>query len=554
MAAEHPSEVEREESAGVLVPLRPLQLADPFRWLARGARDFARAPAIFAALVVALGLLGSDAIAADSSPKFDLVIRNGRVIDPESGLDGVHDVGVRGGRIAAIAKEQLAGQQVLDATGLIVAPGFIDLHSHGWQLLGARVQAHDGVTTALDLEGGVASVTAFYNRIAEGGWPINYGASASWAHARTAEVRGMPAETPMAGNLTDFGRQGPASQELMRGLRARLERELDEGALGIGILLGYAPRTGREEFVELNRWAAARGVPTFAHLRFVANLEAPDQSFQEALAVAAATGVHLHLCHVNSMAGRFARQILAAIAKAQTQGLRVTVEAYPYGAGSGAIGAAFLQGDSLARQGMKKEDLLRDGKALTAEEFDRLQKVAPRTRVVIPFLNSDTDPNDRAILEASVLFPGGAIASDAAPWTIDHRAPLMFADIWPLPETAFAHPRSAGTFSRFLRVYVRERQAISLPDALAKTSLIPARILEKSVPQMRSKGRIAKGMDADLVVFDMATISDGATYEKPAQISAGIRHVIVGGVPVIENGVLDPSRRPGRPVRRTKRP
>jgi hypothetical protein len=126
----------------------------------------------------------------------------------------------------------------------------------------------------------------------------------------------------------------------------------------------------------------------------------------------------------------------------------------------------------------------------------------------VPFLGPDTDPKDRAILDASILFPGGAIASDAVPWQIDGRATLPHAEIWPLPENAFAHPRSAGTFSRFLRVYVRERQEISLRDALAKTSLIPARILESSVPQMRRKGRIANGMDADLVVFDLATIAD----------------------------------------------
>jgi N-acyl-D-glutamate deacylase len=167
----------------------------------------------------------------------------------------------------------------------------------------------------------------------------------------------------------------------------------------------------------------------------------------------------------------------------------------------------------------------------------------------VHFLRPDTDPDDRAILDASILFPGGAIASDAGQWQIG--AHVIQGDVWPLPDNAFAHPRSAGTFSRFLREYVRERQAISLRDALAKTSLIPARILEQSVPQMRSKARIAEGMDADLVVFDLATITDRATYEKPAQTSTGIRHVIVAGVPVIENGTLDPNSRPGRPVRRT---
>lgn len=510
---------------------------------------------ILGLLAVALQVLVACApLAADSSPQFDLVVRGGRVIDPESGLDGVHDVGVREGRIALIASQRLAGRKILDASGLIVAPGFIDLHSHAVQLLGARVQAHDGVTTALELEGGALPVPVFYDRIAARGWPINYGASASWALARIAALNDVPPDRVAAGGplpLAALGSHEPASPEVMDRLRAHLERALDDGALGVGILLGYAPKTGRQEFADVNRWAAARGVPTFTHLRFNAQVEPQTafEAFQEALAVAASTGAHVHLCHVNSMAGRMAPLILADVAKAQAQGLRVSVEAYPYGAGSTAIGAAFFRGDELARSGLKKEDFTRAGKALTAEEFDRLQREAPGTSVIAHFLHPDTDPNDRAILDGSILFPGSVIASDAAPWRIDGR--VTDADIWPLPENAFAHPRSAGTFSRFLRVYVRERQVISLRSALAKTSFIPARILEQSVPPMRHKGRIAEGMDADLVVFDLETIADRATYEKPAQTSTGIRHVIVAGVPVIENGVLDPNSRPGRPMRRT---
>jgi N-acyl-D-glutamate deacylase len=455
--------------------------------------------------------------------------------------DGLRGLGYTAGQTAVIE--------------IRAADGFIDLHSHAVQLLGARAQAHDGVTTALELEAGVLPVHRFYDRIGARGWPINYGASASWALARMAEIKGVTPEGLLASGanlIAGLADHEPGTPELLDRVRGLLERALDDGALGIGVLLGYAPRTGRREFADVNRWAAARGVPTFTHLRFVGSVEPQDafESFQEALAVAAGTGAHLHLCHVNSIAGRLAPLVLADVARAQKQGLRVTLEAYPYGAGAAAIGAAFLRGDQLARHGLKKEDLTRDGRALTAEEFDRLQREAPGTRVIVPFLRPDTDPRDGAVLDASVLFPGGAIASDAVPWSIDGRVPVTHAEVWPLPDHAWGHPRSAGTFARFLRVYVRERRAIGLRDALAKTSLIPARILEASVPQMRRKGRIATGMDADIVVFDLATIADRATYEKPAQTSTGIRHVIVAGVPVIENGVLDPASRPGRPVRR----
>lgn len=374
--------------------------------------------------------------ASEASAQFDLVVRGGRIIDPESGLDGVRDIGIRDGRIALIAKQKLAGRKILEAFGLIVAPGFIDLHSHAVQLLAARVQAHDGVTTALELEGGVLDVPAWYDRIASRGWPINYGASASWALARLAAVKDMtPARLAASGlaSSAELADHELASPEQLERMRGHLERALDDGALGIGILLGYAPKTGHREFADVNRWAVTRGVPTFTHVRFHSQLEPQSafEAFQEALAVAAATGVHLHLCHVNSASGRMAPLVLADVAKAQTQGLRVTVEAYPYGAGAAAIGAAFLRDDELRRSGMKKEDFTHDGKALTAEEFDRLRTAAPGTRIIVPFLRLDTDPKDDAILDASILFPGGAIASDAQPWRVGARVALTFADIWP---------------------------------------------------------------------------------------------------------------------------
>ena len=154
------------------------------------------------------------------------------------------------------------------------------------------------------------------------------------------------------GSIAGLGDHELASPELLDACSVHLERALDDGALGIGVLLGYAPKTGRREFADINRWAAARDVPTFTHVRFHAQVEPQSafEAFQEALAVAAGTGAHLHLCHVNSVAGRMAPLVLADVAKAQAQGLRVTVEAYPYGAGAAAIGAAFLRGDELVGQ------------------------------------------------------------------------------------------------------------------------------------------------------------------------------------------------------------
>jgi N-acyl-D-glutamate deacylase len=149
----------------------------------------------------------------------------------------------------------------------------------------------------------------------------------------------------------------------------------------------------------------------------------------------------------------------------------------------------------------------------------------------------------------AVLYPGGAIASDAMPWTLSTGKPYT-GDAWPLPKDATSHPRSAGCFTRFIREWVRERRKISLLEGIRKCTLIPAQILEASTHAMRAKGRLAAGADADIVVFDYATISDKAEFSAMNRPSEGVRHLVVSGYPVISDGVLDVAARPGRPVRR----
>jgi N-acyl-D-glutamate deacylase len=242
--------------------------------------------------------------------------------------------------------------------------------------------------------------------------------------------------------------------------------------------------------------------------------------------------------------------VIELISSAQKRGVPLTVEAYPYAAGSTVIGAAMFRGPNWRERlgGAKASDFEYNGRPLDEESFARLQKEEPGALVVIHFLNPGVIPGDQELLDASILYPGGAIASDAMPWTVDGK--ILKGDVWPLPANAFAHPRSAGTFSRFLSQYVRERHLISLPDAIRKVTLIPAQILEGSTPQMRDKGRLRVGADADIDVFDLATIADRATYALPSQTSVGMRWVIVNGVPVIADGKLDRKALPGQPIRR----
>ncbi len=486
---------------------------------------------------------------------FDLVVANGRVIDPETGLDGIRSIGIRDGRIAAISRAPLRGRTVLDARGLVVAPGFIDLHAHGQALPAARMRAFDGVTTALELEAGTLPVTVAYERVAREGRPINYGFSASWLYARIAEKEGMEP----TGEFTFFQeaqrRKGwqltLASPEETARIIARVERGLSEGALGIGVLAGYAPGYGRKEAFAVAQLAARTGVPAFTHVRFTSVVE-PQSSFEavaEVVSLAAASAAHIHIHHLNSTSMRDIPRIAELLRGAKTRGLRITTEAYPYGAGSTVVGAEIFRGNWRERLGgATAGDIELAGVSLTDSTLAEAQAKTPGTWIVSHFLRPDRSAADQDYLDQSVLFPGGAIASDAMPWT--SKGQPVTGDVWPLPDDAFAHPRSAGAFTRFLRDYVRERRKVTLREGLRRMTLIPAQILEGSVPQMKRKGRVQVGADADLVAFDMATVSDRATYTQPNQTAVGMRYVIVNGTAVIGDGKLIRDALPGRAIRR----
>jgi len=514
---------------------------------------------LFPALAMTLSLSPAKAqIAADAiqAPTFDLVIAGGRVVDPETGLDAIRSVGIRDGRIAAISERPLQGRTTLVAAGLVVAPGFIDLHAHGRDKAAARMQAFDGVTTALDLESGTLPIGLTYDQAAKEGRPINYGVSASWLFARIAEKEGMEPD----GDLTFFQKAQRrtgwqhtiATPEETARILARIERGLSEGALGIGVLAGYSPGHGRKEAFAVAQLAAKHGVPTFTHARYMSVIE-PNSSFEglaEIVSLAAATGAHMHINHLNSISSRDIPRIAELLKGAQARGLRITTEAYPYGAGSTVVGAELFRGNWRERLGgAVAGDIELAGVPLTDATLKEAQEKTPGAWIVSHFMRPDRNPADQAALDESVLMPGGAIASDGMPWTLPNGEPVP-PDAWPLPAEAIAHPRSAGTFTRFLRDYVRERRKVSLSEGLSRMSLIPARILESAAPQMKAKGRVQVGMDADLVVFDLAVVSDRATFARPNQTAAGMRHVIVNGTPIIRDGELIREASPGRPIRR----
>ena len=260
-----------------------------------------------------------------------------------------------------------------------------------------------------------------------------------------------------------WARSWPASRSgLAAGGRARpgqraagaAAADLADGALGIGVLLGYAPAASPEEYLRVAGLAAEAGVPTFTHARDLIEMVPGTlaDGAEEIVRAAAETGAHMHYCHVNSTSQRHIDRVLALVARAQAAGSRVTTEAYPYGSGMTGIGAAFLAPERLGERGLSPSSLTyapTGERVASAARLRELRQADPGGLVIIDLLSED-DPADRALLMRSLTFPGAVVASDAMPltWTAPPADPLA----WPLPPTAITHPRTAGTFSRALRL------------------------------------------------------------------------------------------------------
>jgi N-acyl-D-aspartate/D-glutamate deacylase len=465
-----------------------------------------------------------------AAQQYDLVIEGGRVIDPETGLDAVRNVGILGGKIVRIAPEALSGRRVIHATGLIVAPGFIDLHQHGQEMESQRLKALDGVTTALELEIGAPDVAQFL-KSKNGHSLIHYGTSASHVAARAAvfgaplpaEIigpkAGIPEILPKSGPATDQ----PATPEQIEAMRERLRAELNAGGLAIGMGIQYTPGATRLEVIEMFRLAAERGLPVYTHVRSAGRVEPGSaiESISEVIGASAITGAALHIVHINSSCLRDSLECLSMVEGARARGLDVTTEAYPYIAGMTIVNSALFNPGWREKLGIDYGDLVLPdtGEHLTKQRFDELHN-ANEARSVLIFANT------QEVVDKVIPHPLVMIASDGAE----------------------GHPRNAGTYSRVLAQYVRGKQTVTLMDAIRKMSLMPAQMLERSTPAARKKGRLQEGADADVVVFDAGTISDRATFEKPMEPSVGVRFLVVGGTVAVEEGKIVPNVFPGQAI------
>jgi N-acyl-D-aspartate/D-glutamate deacylase len=446
-----------------------------------------------------------------AEPPFDLVVANGRVIDPESGLDGVRHVGIRAGAIAALSPTPLTGARTIDAANHVVAPGFIDLHEHGQQEESYRMMVRDGVTSAFELEVGSGDVGAWY-AARDAGQIVNFGVSAGHIPARM-KVLGDPGTGLLPAGI---GGSGAASEAQVAVMEALVRAGLAQGAVAVGLGSAYTPGAPMAEIERMFRVAAAAGASAHIHMR------GDLRGLRETIAAAKAAGSALHVVHVNSSAGDEIDQFLAEIQAARAAGQDVTTEAYPYGAGMTEIQSAlFDDWRSWPDARFALHQLVSSGERLTRSSFAKARETGGT--VII-------HGRSEAQTRAAIASPLAIIASDG------------------FIEQGRGHPRTSGTYAKVLGRYVREERAVTLADALRRMTLEPARRLERRVPAMAVKGRVKVGADADLTIFDPAAVIDRATYEDASIPSAGIPFVIVRGEVVVDGGVVTAAR-PGRAIR-----
>ncbi len=484
--------------------------------------------AVVAAAAVALVLPTPTA----AQERYDIVLAGGRVMDPETGLDAVRNVGINGSTIAAVSEEALDGEVVVDVAGMVVSPGFIDLHAHGQTNRANEFQARDGVTTALELESGVGKPAAFLAERGKGAI-LNYGATVSHMSVRTLAMPDriedvhralMSVESDAEGGLRELGsvasaaRYDPVSPDDYPALRDALAQGLAEGALGIGMAHQYYPGASLEEILEVFRFASEANTTIYTHVRDMA-----ISAIQEVIANAVATGASLHIVHMNSSSLWNVSPVLELIGGVQSRGFDVTTEVYPYTGASTGLGSAIFDPGWQEKLRIAYSDLQWQdtGERLTEETFNSYR--ASGGTVIIHMMQEEWI---REALARDFVM----VASDGMPY-----APG-------------AHPRSAGTFSRFLGRYVRDEGLMPLMDGLARITIMPAKRLEGMTDQASAMGRLQAGATADITVFDPETIIDTATFEEDLSYSEGVAHVLVNGEFVVRDGENVPDAMPGTAI------
>lgn len=473
---------------------------------------------IFIAVLLPLSLAASEIQA------LDLAIIGGRVIDPETQTDKVMNVGIDDGRIVALTTDALEAEQVINAAGRVVAPGFIDIHSHTPTPFGMRLNILDGITTALDTEAGAYPVYEYGDAIKDHAI-MNYGASVGHYAARIQVIEGKYQpyffhQDTMA-SMGSAAFEQPATNTQINEIRQHLHQGLEQGGLGIGLLLDYMrDAVSDKELHMIFEVAAEHDVPVFTHVR--RNLPGDPSGLNEILTLAKSTGAAVFICHITHNAMGSVGDWLNTIDQARTDGVRVTTETLSYLAGGTSIAAdVFRKRDWQAIFDITYEDVqwVATGEWLTKATWEYYAENEPGGAVNHHYVKEPW-------LHTALRWPDMMISTDALPAFTPGQ---------------FSNPNIAGTFSLVLGRYVREQGILTLSDALSRMSLKQAQWLEPFAPAFKRKGRIQLDMDADLVIFDPDTVAAGADYGKPYEAPSGIHWVIVNGQIAVLDGTIQSS-------------
>lgn len=444
----------------------------------------------------------------------DIAIINGRVIDPESGIDAIKNVLVRGDEIVAITEREVSADRILDASGLVVAPGFVDILAHiRPDRKPQRYKIKDGITTVVHMHGGPVDIEGWYDRRTTE-MLVNYGTTVG--------------HTPLRRAAGQTDRYAAATPEQLKEMKKLAGEAFRAGAVGIGFGINYVPGAPYAEIFEMFEVAAEHGAPVHVHTRHKGSVFPGDivLSVMEIIAAAAATGAQAQVVHLASSAIGSMDYALRLIEGAYNNGVDVMADIHVYTGNRTSIESALYDEGWEERHGGVTVDSvlipLLGRRLRSQEEFDYWREQGgPVTVFHIP--------KDEIIM------------------ALQH--PLVMVTSDGITTSELSHPRGAGTFSRVLGRFVREWEYISLEEAIKKMTLMPAQRLERVAPDMARRGRLQPGMFADITIFDPETIIDHATFLNGAQYSEGVKYVLVNGTIVLDDGEFVDDVVPGRPVR-----
>ena len=503
-------------------------------------------------VIIVGALLAQHARAQD----FDLVILNGRVMDPETKFDGIRNVGIKGDRIVKITEDKITGKKTIDAAGHAVVPGFINTHCHSFAPFDQKLQAHDGTTTLLDTEGGGSNVRLFYEKY-EGNSFINFGTGVGHEEVRRVVLDGLreedtfdPTEILVSRGLAEKdGRAQWAldipTPEQHKEILRMYEQGMRDGAISVNSTVGYMGYgTPTYEIFDLQKIAKKYNRFFGAHTRFGPTESLPlnyTLGVREVIANAVALDGALILSHINNQGWDETYELARRL---QKRGMNIFAEYYPAVTGNPNIATPQLLPDKIKLNNIVvTRDIYNPdtGELFESDEaFFKMQKEQPGKAIFIklrPEKWMKQWPHMKDI----------AIANDSIAY-FDEDGKLL-----PI-EAHFSkyggHPRNAGTYGIVFRE-ARE-QGIPLMDIVNNASYIPAKYFSKvGLKAMQERGRMQEGMIADITIFNPNTIAETATMKAGMRGSytKGIPHVIVSGQVIIEDGVANTKLRAGKPIR-----